>query len=52
MTNWMRRRIERSRGRCEKSAEEHKSNKAQASTTKRQNDDGRGAPSPAQTNPR
>jgi hypothetical protein len=44
MTNWMRRRIERSRGRCEKSAEEHKSNNAQTSTTERQ-DDGRGAPS-------
>jgi hypothetical protein len=51
MTNWMRRRIERSRGRCEKTAEEHKSNKAQVSPTKRQ-DDERGAPSPAQTDPR
>jgi hypothetical protein len=51
MTDWMRRRIERSRGRCEKSAEEHKSNNAQTSATKRQ-DDERGAASSTQTDSR
>jgi hypothetical protein len=39
MTNWMRRRIERSRARCEKTSAGYKSDKPQAQETKTQAND-------------
>lgn len=39
MTNWMRRRIERSRARCEKTSNAYKQNKPQSQETKTQAND-------------
>ncbi|HVF41714.1 MAG TPA: hypothetical protein VM936_01810 [Pyrinomonadaceae bacterium] len=40
MTNWMRRRIERSRARCEKTSNAYKQTKPQSQETKTQANDG------------
>jgi hypothetical protein len=45
MTNWMRRRIERSRARCEKTSAGYKQDKPQSQETKTQTNDGDATPS-------